>query len=163
MLRLVVIGSLVLETNLFKCCQCIFAISLLSPIGEGCHYLRMLCVKVWLKLTRWFKEDENVKSLWTYGRADGRQSTTKVHLRLQLRWAKKCVAHIYILISWVNKPSITSILTHTIFFFIHDSLKWKNNLPLFFLLICSPFLYIWLQCAMFYGSCSFLYKYNLQR
>ena len=67
------------KKKIFKFCQCIFTISLLSshekrwgPSFEP-HSLKDALCQIWLKLAQWFlRRSRNRKSLQTYGQTDGR-------------------------------------------------------------------------------------------
>ena len=107
---LVEIGSVVLEKKIFKFCQCIFAISLLSPLGKG---QGPSFEQIWIPLTQGCfvprlveidpvvqEKMNNVKSLQTDGQTegqtdDGRQVIRKAHLSFQLRWAKINALNLY--------------------------------------------------------------------
>ena len=97
-LCLVEIGPLGLKKKIIKDCQCIFAISSLSPL-EKCMTLHLnrlespspkdtLC-QIWLKLALWFLRRWNYEKFTDRRRDDGQQLIRKAHLSLQLRRAKK--------------------------------------------------------------------------
>ena len=90
---LVKIGPVVLEKKIFKSSQFIFIIFQLSPLGVRRGPLNSLyplakdaLCKVWLKLpcSGSGEEDENVKSLQTDSRTDGRQVIRKAQVSIQL-------------------------------------------------------------------------------
>jgi hypothetical protein len=93
-------GLLVLEKKILKNFQCIFTLSLLSPLGEGQSpsFKKLetpppkddLC-QVWLKLALWFwRRSRKCKSLQTDGQTarrtdDGQPAIRIAHLSFQLR------------------------------------------------------------------------------
>ena len=90
---LVEIDQVVLEETIFKFCQFIFAISLLSPLRTGrCPLPKDVLFQIWLKKAQWF-----LRRRWKCEKfADGRKATQtdderhvirKAYLSFQLRWA----------------------------------------------------------------------------
>jgi hypothetical protein len=89
---LIEFGLLVLKKEIFKNVQCIFTLSLLSPLGEGlCPSFEKLefpspkddLCQVWLKLVQWFwRRSQKCKSLQTDA---GQLAIRKAHLSFQLR------------------------------------------------------------------------------
>ena len=78
-LSLVEIGQVVVEKKILKVCQCIFAISLLSPLGKGCGpsfeqtwipFTKGCFVPSWNWSSGSGEEDENGKSLRQRGITD---------------------------------------------------------------------------------------------
>ena len=99
---LVEIDPVVLKKQIFKVCQCIFVISLLSPLGKGCC---LSFAEIWIPITQGcfvasFVEIGPVvlkkkMKMWKVYRQtdrqmdDRQQVIRKAHLSYQLRWAKK--------------------------------------------------------------------------
>ena len=95
---LVEIGPVVLKKKIFKVCQCIFAISLLSHLGKGWG---PSFEQTWILITQGcFVPSlveigpvvlEKKRKMWkVYRQTDnGQQAIRKAHLSFQLRWAKK--------------------------------------------------------------------------
>ena len=98
---LVEIGSVVLEKKIFEFRQCIFTISLLSPLGEGwCPSFE----QTWIPFTQGYFVPslveigpvvlENKMKMWKVNRWTDRQTDDgvpvikKAQLSFQLRWAK---------------------------------------------------------------------------
>ena len=103
MLSLVEIGPLVLKKTIFKFCQCIFTISLSSPLEiRGALHLNKLIYpspkddlcQVWLKLARWFWRRRWKCEMFTDGQTDrrtDRQTETDRQTDRQTndRWSEK--------------------------------------------------------------------------
>ena len=100
---LVEIGQVVLEKVIFKVCQCIFAISSLSPFekGQGPSFEQS-----WIRFTQGcfvptlvaivtLVLEKKLKMWKVYDNVNGPILIRKAHLSLRLRWAKKFKCRAY--------------------------------------------------------------------